>query len=504
VPLVKGACEQAEIPTSPASKTAASRIDPSRNLGIGALLRSARVWRIISRDGGVRKGANRAKLDLTGEGIVAPKRALPEAGRAGETPLMEVKACYEYAKEMRSRYRKATRTGRSRLLDEFTAVTGYHRKYAIALLAREPTPRSRPPGRPTRFTDEVVDALRGIWRAADYPWSARLVAMLPTWMPHARVHLNLCDEVEQLLLTMSARSMDRLLRRHRTALKRRIYGRTKPGTLLKHHIPVRTERWDTTEVGWCETDTVAHCGEVGDGEFAFSVNLTDVVSTWTETRVVLGKGQRFVVEALEEMRRTLPFALRGIDSDSGSEFINHHCYSWCKKHELEFTRGRPYRKNDNAYIEQKNWTHVRKIFGWKRIDAPAAIEAMNALYRNELRLLLNYFQPSVKLVERNRIGSRERRKYDRPRTPFERLIELGALSPEQIAAMQAERDRLDPFALSAAIESKVAAILRIPSGPVAKRISPRLLAAIQQPYSPGGAQIHAAQAAALVRSNAAR
>ncbi len=448
--------------------------------------------------------SNRAKLDLTEEGIVAPKWALPEAVFGGEAPLMEAKACREYAKEMRNRYRKAVRAERSRLLDEFTAVTGYHRKYAIALFGHEPTPRSRPPGKGTRFTDEVGDALVGIWRAADYPWSARLVAMLPTWMPHARVHLNLCNEVERLLLSMSARSIDRLLRRHRTEMKRRIYGRTKPGTLLKHHIPVRTERWDTTEVGWCETDTVAHCGEVGDGEFAFSVNLTDVASTWTETRAVLGKGQRFVVDALEEIRCTLAFALRGIDSDSGSEFINHHCYGWCKTHGLEFTRGRPYRKNDNAYIEQKNWTHVRKIFGWKRIDAPAAIEAMNALYRNELRLFLNYFQPSVKLIERHRIGSRIRRKYDAPKTPFERLIELGALTSAQIAAMQAERDRLDPFALSASIESKVAAILRIPSGPVAQRISARLRAAIQAPYSPKSAQRHAAQEAAMVRSNVAR
>ncbi len=369
-------------------------------------------------------GANRAKLDLTGAGIVAPERTLPEVARAGEGPLMEAKACREYAKEMRNRYRKAVRAQRGRLLDEFTAVTGYHRKYAIGLLGREPTPRLRPPGKPTRFTDEVCEALVKIWRVAAYPWSARLVAMLPTWMPHARVHLDLSDEVQRLLLSMSARSMDRLLRRHRTELKRRIYGRTKPGTLLKHHVPVRTERWNTTEVGWCETDTVAHCGEVGDGEFAFSVNMTDVASTWTETCAVLGKGQRFVVEALEEMRCKLPFALRGIDSDSGSEFINHHCYGWCKEHGLEFTRGRPYRKNDNAYIEQKNWTHVRKIFGWKRIDAPAAIEAMNALYRNELRLFLNYFQPSVKLVERHRIGSRVRRKYDAPKTPFERLVAL--------------------------------------------------------------------------------
>lgn len=416
---------------------------------------------------------------------------------------MEAKACREYAAEMRKRYRAATRAERGRLLDEFTAVTGYHRKYAIVLLGHEHRPRARPPGRPTRFGDEVVDALVKIWRAADYPWSVRLAALLPLWLPRARTHLKFSRDLEKLLLAMSARSIDRALRPHRIALKRRIYGRTKPGTLLKHQIPVRTERWDTSEVGWCETDTVAHCGESGDGEFAFSVNLTDVASTWTETRAVLGKGQRFVVESLEEMRQSLPFALRGIDSDSGSEFINNHCFRWCTEQGLQFTRGRPYRKNDNAYIEQKNWTHVRKIFGWKRIDSTEAVALMNTLYRNELRLLLNYFQPSVKLIERTRVGSRIRRKYDRPKTPFERLIELGALAPQQVKAMEAERDRCDPFALSIATEAKVAALLRLPTRPIRSGAAPKAREHFEGPFGKG-AQQHAAFAAAPVRSNVAR
>jgi len=416
---------------------------------------------------------------------------------------VEAKACRQYAAQIRKRYRGADRAGRRRLLDEFVAVTGYHRKYAIALLGREPAPRARPPGRPGRFTAEVLEALVQIWRAADYPWSARLVVILREWMPHARVRLGLSDEVVQLLLGMSARSIDRVLHAHRTALRRRIYGRTKPGTLLKHQVPVRTERWDTTEVGWCETDTVAHCGEDGAGEFAFSVNLTDVASTWTETRAVLGKSQCFVVDALEQMRTSLPFELRGIDSDSGSEFVNHHCFTWCKEHNLQFTRGRPYRKNDNAYIEQKNWTHVRKIFGWKRIDAPVAIAAMNELYRNELRVFLNYFQPSVKLVKRTRVGSRVMRTYDAPQTPFERLVALGVLSPEQIARMRAERERFDPFELSAAIEAKVCFVLSTPSGARRSRALPK--AAIWgEPLTQRQASFVAAVAAAPVRSNVAR
>jgi hypothetical protein len=223
-----------------------------------------------------------------------------------ETLPMDARACRQYAEEMRKRYARASRGERTRLLDEFVAMTGYHRKYAIALLGGEPVPRRRPPGRRSRVTAEAVAGLVKIWRAMDYPWSARLVAMLPAWMPHAKAHFALSDEVEHSLLSLSARTIDRALKPHRTELKRKIYGRTKPGTLLKHQIPVRTERWDTNEVGWCETDTVAHCGESGEGEFAFSVNVTDIASTWTETRAVLGKGKRFVVAALDEMRRSLP------------------------------------------------------------------------------------------------------------------------------------------------------------------------------------------------------
>ncbi len=178
------------------------------------------------------------------------------------------------------------------------AVTGYHRKYAIGLLKGDPVPRQSPPGRRSRLTPAAIEALLAIWGVTGYPWSVRYVAMLPQWMPYARLHLNLDIEVEGMLLSMSARSIDRALRPHRTTLKRRLYGRTKPGTLLKHHIPIRTERWDTTEVGWCETDTVAHCGNSGDGEYVWSVNVTDVASTWTETRAVLGKGQCGVCDVL--------------------------------------------------------------------------------------------------------------------------------------------------------------------------------------------------------------
>lgn len=417
---------------------------------------------------------------------------------------MGPKACQEYASEVRPRYAKADRKERGRLLTELVAVTGYHRKYAITLMKGHPARKVTHARRPSRFDAAAIEVLIAIWRAADYPWSRRLVSLLPLWMPWARKRIKMSDETAATLLSMSSRSMDRALHVHRQNLKRRIYGRTKPGTLLKHQIPIRSERWDVREAGWCETDTVSHCGGSGDGEFAFSVNLTDVASTWTETRAVLGKGQRFVVAALDDMRLALPFALRGIDSDSGGEFINQHCLTWTEMHDVLFTRGRPYHKNDNAYVEQKNWTHVRKIFGWKRVDSPDAIEAMNQLYQNELRLFMNYFQPSVKLVERTRIGSRVRRKHDCPKTPFERLIELGALTDTQRATMEAERAGLDPFALSAAIEAKVRAILAIPHGPVLKRRTLLPSQRLHVPLSKKAAATRDRAANVPVRSRAAR
>jgi hypothetical protein len=310
---------------------------------------------VYGRFPGSVKAASRATKKLTRGGILAPDESLPDGGQLGERVPMGPQARREYAAKMSRRYRAADRAERGRLLDEFTAVTGMHRKYAIALLGRDKAGPLKRRGRPSRFRSDVVSMLVGIWRAADYPWSRRLHSMLPLWLPSARTTLDLTSEIETLLLGMSPRTMDRLLRPHRVALRRRIYGRTKPGTLLKHNIPIRTERWNVNEAGWCEIDTVVHCGESAEGEFANSVNLTDVASTWTETRAVLGKGKRHIVEAPDAIRLALPFRLRGLDSDTGSEFINHRCVEWCHQHGLQFTRSRPYHKNDNAHVEQKNW-----------------------------------------------------------------------------------------------------------------------------------------------------
>lgn len=401
---------------------------------------------------------------------------------------MGPKARREYTIDLRKRYAKASRGERSRLLDEFTTTTGYHRKYAIELLGKAPAEKTPARcSRTSRFTRDVERVLVALWAAAGYPWSRRLIAMLPTWLPWARESLSMNLEVEALINGMSARSIDRMLRPHRIELRRRIYGRTKPGTLLKHQIPIRSERWSVSESGWCEVDLVAHCGDSGFGDFVNSVNSTDVASTWTETRAVIGKSQQFVVGALDEIRKALPFSMRGIDSDSGSEFINYHCIDWCRKHSLDFTRSRPYRKNDN-------------IFGWRRIDNPEAIDLMNDLYRNELCIWLHYFQPSVKLVEKQRVGSRVKRVYDAPQTPLDRLIALQSVDPRLIAEMQTRRAATNPFELAAAIEAKVAAILRVPMLGPGHRPGRRLEGSLSVKH----ARKHQATKAAPVRNYVAR
>ncbi len=364
---------------------------------------------------------------------------------------------WEYLKAIYPRYHQATQLEKQRILDEFCQVTRYHRKSALRLL-NGPRPERQPPAprrRPPTYGTRVIQVLAAIWRAAGYPWSVRLKALLPLWLPWARPRFRLTPALEEQLLRVSPRQMDRRLAPYRRPGRTGRFGGTKPGALLKHHIPLRTDRWDVRVPGFTEIDLVAHGGESGDGEFAHSLNLTDIHTTWVETRAVLGRGQARVQAALEEMRQALPFRLQGIDSDNGSEFINAHLLQYCRCHGIQFTRGRPYQKDDNAHIEQKNWTHVRRLLGYLRYASPAAVAAMNALYRQELRLFQNLFLPSVKLVRKVRVGSRIRRVYDRPQTPCERVQACPEADPAKVAHLRQLRAQLDPFALAEAIDQQL-------------------------------------------------
>jgi hypothetical protein len=223
---------------------------------------------------------------------------------------------------------------------------------------------------------------------------------------------------------------------------------------------VQTERWNVTTPGFTEIDLVSHSGDCADGEFVHSLNVTDIHTTWVETQAVLGKGQERVRHALETIVEALPFVLRGIDSDNGSEFINAHLYRYCRARGIQFTRGRPYKKDDNAHIEQKNWTHVRKLVGYDRYDSPAALAALNTLYA-DLRLLQNLWLPSVKLVMKTRVGSRLRRVYSSPETPLDRVRACPTADPAKVAALTRLHATLDPFALAARIEQQQARLYRL-------------------------------------------
>jgi hypothetical protein len=234
-----------------------------------------------------------------------------------------------------------------------------------------------------------------------------------------------------------------------------MYGRTKPGTLLRHHIPIKCDHWDVNSPGFVEIDLVSHSGECATGEFIYSLNLTDIYSGWVESRAIMGRGEAGVLNALQDITKVLPFVLVGIDSDNGSEFINYHLLRYCKRQGIQFTRSRPYKKDDNAHIEQKNWTHIRKLIGWDRYDSLSALQAMNELYRGELRLFMNLYQPSVKLIKIIRIGSRMKRVYDNPSTPFDRLLKSEQADHVKLNALKALRNQINPFELSARVNGKL-------------------------------------------------
>jgi len=376
---------------------------------------------------------------------------------------MSQKSKWEYFKAIYQRYRKATTAAKTQILEEFCQVCGYNRKYAISKLNGPPPERTAPQRRKRapKYKSQTLSILQAIWEAAGYPWSVRLKALLPLWLPWAKKRFPITPKIEQQLLSISARQIDRRLKARKSQLKRRLYGRTKPGTLLKHHIPIKTDSWNVTTPGFTETDLVSHSGNSEQGEFIHSLNVTDIHSTWVESRAVMGKGQIGVLNAMQQIQQALPFELRGIDCDNGSEFINYHLKTFCDQRDIQFTRGRPYKKDDNAHIEQKNYTHVRKILGYLRYDSQLALDAINDLYQNELRSMMNLFQPSVKLRSKTRLGSKLKRVYDQPNTPLDRLLASKLGDPAKLQDLKRLRESLDPFKLAQSIEQKLERIFKL-------------------------------------------
>jgi hypothetical protein len=366
----------------------------------------------------------------------------------------------EYLRLIHERYRKARRSEKTAMLEEFCKVCGYNRKYAIWLLqrplsqAKAHRPRTQ---RPVTYSKAAITTLAKIWEASGYLCSQRLKAALPQWLPWAKKHFAISKELERQLLAISARQMDRRLFPNKRAAKRRLYGTTRPGSLLKHMIPIKTEHWDVTLPGYLEIDLVSHSGASAAGEFLYTLDCVDIATGWVERQAVMGKGQHGIVEALSQIEQRLPFRLRGIDSDNGSEFINAHLFNFCqqrpKDQSVQFTRSRPYKKDDNAHVEQKNWTHVRKLLGWQRYDTAEALQRINSLYE-KLRIFQNLFQPSMKLSRKIRKGSRVMRRYDQPATPLERVLQSGEKTP-QLRALKSLAQNTDPFELSRQIDQQL-------------------------------------------------
>jgi hypothetical protein len=375
---------------------------------------------------------------------------------------MSPKSKKEYTEDVYLRYKKASRSEKKKILDEFCATCGYHRKHAIRVLRgykRYTKPKKKKPGKaPVYRKDEILRPLKTIWLAANLPCSKRLKAIVPLWLPgYVQSHGPLDEPVILALLKISPASIDRLLKPSRTEYQRRGRSTTKPGTLLRKQIPILTNQWDETRPGFLEADTVAHCGQSMMGQFAYTLDCVDIATGWTEQRAVWGRGERGVMEQIRDIEQSLPFPLLGFDCDNGGEFLNYHLlrYFSDRKKPVKFTRSRSYHSQDNAHVEQKNWTHVRQWIGYDRLDQPQVVPLLNELYRTEWRLFHNFFVPSVKLIDKERIGSKTLKRHDLPQTPYQRALASPHISESVKGTLKNLFATLNPFLLRALIESKL-------------------------------------------------
>lgn len=364
-------------------------------------------------------------------------------------------AVAEYALAVRRRYEGAGRVEKKRILDEFCETTGMHRKAAIRVLNREGGPKRGSGGRPRRYGPEVTEALVKVWEAGDRMCGKLLAAVMLHLVEALERHKELVvtPEVRVLLLEISPASIDRVLSRHRRRLGVQPKRQSPAAGSLKAEIPVRTwSEWKGAAVGSLQADLVLHCGESTEGFYLSSLCAIDVATGWTELEVIWGLGKQRVGTAVHHVRQRLPFPLGSLHTDNGSEFINHTLYNWCRREQVSFTRGRSYRKNDQAYVEQRNWLAVRRQVGYDRLASKQAYAVLGELYPL-LGLQLNFLRPMRKLVAKERDGSRVVKRYDEPRTPYQRLLDSGALADEERGRLQAQLRSINPVALRRRIDA---------------------------------------------------
>ena len=388
---------------------------------------------------------------------------------------LTMKEKQKVTKQLGLKYKKATKKEKGQILDSVIDLTGYNRSYAarvlrgrgktkvlgkvrngkqtIILVEDERTKGSKRRTRPRKYDNEVAVALVKIWAICDGICGKRLAPYLPEIIPVLERwgELKLRDEVREKLLSISPATIDRLLAPVRRRYQLRARSGTKPGTLLKHQIPIRTfSEWNENRPGFVEIDLVGHDGGNTRGDYIQTLDVTDVCTGWTETRAVKNKAQVWVSAGLTAIMRQMPFKVLGIDSDNGSEFINDHLVRFCDKKKITFTRSRPYRKNDNCFVEQKNYSVVRKAVGYARHDTEEELNVLNGLY-DSLRLYTNFFQPVMKLIKKARVGSRVKKEYDRARTPFKRVLESPFISEQVKEELNEEYATLNPVKLKRTI-----------------------------------------------------
>lgn len=375
----------------------------------------------------------------------------------------------ELANVVAKRYLQTkSRKEKSVILDEFCANMGYNRKYAISKIReinfREEKEKKQR-GRKKKYSPDLDRHLILIWEHFDCICAERLHPFLPEAIRklHDFGYLNISAKDRNNLLSMSCPTIKRRLRTYKERSKQKSgLSATKPGYLLKREIPIQTICWDTKKAGFCEIDLVAHCGGSLSGDFIYTLQFVDIKSTWTERIAVKGKSQLKVFEGVKKIQNELlPFPLLGIDSDNGSEFINALLLRYCQRNNIAFTRSRPYMKKDNAHIEQKNYTTVRKVLGYDRFDTDEHLQLINNLYENELRLFINFFQPTMKLREKKRVGAKIIRKYDPAKTPYQRIMECPEVSKERKKRLKKLYESLDPVQLKKKIDEKVQLIIAL-------------------------------------------
>ena len=368
-----------------------------------------------------------------------------------------------YLDNVRKKYKNACRKEKSKIIAELCAISGFHKKHAIRLLnqdSRRRTIKIKSRGRQKIYQEQdYFEPLKRIWLATDQLCGKRLKMALPLWLPHYhKAYGELDESIFQGLLRMGSATIDRLLAKVKVQSKRGLSG-TKPGKILKKHIPIKADQRDEAVPGFLEADTVAHCGTSLMGDFVWSLTMTDICSGWTENRAVWNKGAIGVVEQIKDIEKCLPFNILGFDCDNGSEFLNWHLMRYFSNEKgeqrVQFTRSRPYHSDDNAHVEQKNWTHVRQIFGYERFGNQAIVGLMNDLYKNEISLMNNYFLPNTKLKEKQRIEAKILKKHDKPATPYQRLMLSEHLSQEKKQELTSIYEAINPFELKKQIQRKL-------------------------------------------------